>query len=112
MDLNHDYIEHEPFLVAGGKERLQMCKCAILAKGDLGYTDPPIPDLRMALGQYTDAPAAREVEQAIRSLLEIAQLARPDEILSIEAVPYPEGFTVALNLSFGTEVLDVPTAIL
>lgn len=112
MDLNHDYVEHEAFLVAGARERLQMCKCAVLANGDLGYTDPPIPDMRDAIGEYTDAPTAREVEQMVRSVLELSQLVRPSEILSIEAVPYPEGFSVTLNLSFGTEVLDVPTAIL
>lgn len=110
MDLNHDYVEQEPFLVAGARERLQMCKCAILAFGDLGYTDPPLPDLREFLGEYTDLPTDAALEARIREILEIGQLCTPEEIISI-AVTSPVGadrFTVSLQLSFGSEVFDAP----
>lgn len=113
MDFNHDYVEHEPFLLAGAKERLQMCKCAILAYGDLGYTDPSLPDIRELIGEYTDAAGATLLEQRIREILEIGQLCTPDEILSI-VVDSPiggEGFHVSLNLAFGSEVFDVPAVL-
>lgn len=113
MDLNHDYVEHEPFLVAGAKERLQMCKCAILAFGDLGYTDPPLPDLREYLGEYTDAPTQEALEGRIREILELSQLCSPEEILSI-SVTSPVGadhFTVSLQLAFGSEVFDAPAVL-
>lgn len=110
MDLNHDYLEQEPFLVAGARERLQMCKCAILAFGDLGYTDPSLPDLREYLGEYTDVPTSEALEARIREILEVGQLCTPEEIVSI-AVTSPVGadhFTVALQLSFGSEVFNAP----
>lgn len=110
MDLNHDYLGQEPFLVAGARERLQMCKCAILAFGDLGYTDPPLPDLREFLGEYTDVPTGEALEARIREILEVGQLCTPEEILSI-AVTSPVGadyFTVSLQLSFGSEVFNAP----
>lgn len=108
MDFNHDYVEHEPFLVAGARERLQMCKCAILSKGDLGYTDPAIPDLREAIGQYTDAEACAALESLIQAILEIGQFASRDEIISITVTAHGDTFTAALAFTFGTEVFDVP----
>ena len=111
MDLNHDYIEHEPFLLAGAKERLQMCKCAILAMGDLGYTDPSLPDIREFVGAYTDAETGELLVQRIHEILLVGRLARAEEIISIKVVS-EEGadhFQVRLDLAFGSEVLDVPT---
>lgn len=113
MDLNHDYTEHEAFLLAGVSERLQMCKCAILAFGDMGYTDPAIPDLRKFLGEYTDRPTADALASKIREILEIGQLCTSEEIIAIN-VTNPVGsetFQVQLVLTFGTEVLDVPTVL-
>ena len=54
MDFNHDYNGTNELLVVGSRERLQACKCVILAFGDLGYTDPPIPSLGDAIGEFTD----------------------------------------------------------
>lgn len=113
MDLNHDYVEHEAFLLAGASERLQMCKCALLAYGDMGYTDPPIPDLREFIGQYTDTDAARALESKIREILEIGQLCTPEELLSVnvEGTTGSETFHVQLVFTFGTEVVDVPAVL-
>lgn len=66
MDLNHDYNDGEnPFLVIGAAERLQACKAAILAYGDLGYTDPPLPDIRDAIGDYTDVDGMDRVKRKV-----------------------------------------------
>lgn len=111
MDLNHDYIDKEPFLLMGAQERLQMCKCAILSMGDMGYTDPPLPSIKEFIGEYTDEDANKLLESRIRQILEVGELAAPDEILSI-SVSSPIGggaFTVDLRLSFASEVFDVPT---
>lgn len=113
MDLNHDYIEHEAFLLVGAQERLQMVKSAILAFGDLGYTDPAIPDIREFIGQYTDAETGARLVQKIREILAVGRFASADEILSIEIVS-AEGddhFKVSLNFTFGSEVLDVPAVL-
>lgn len=113
MDLNHDYTEHEAFLLAGASERLQMCKCAILAFGDMGYTDPSIPDLRKAVGEYTDEQGISALQSKIREILEIGQLCTPEEIVAIN-ITSPiggESFVVQLVLTFGTEVVDVPAVL-
>lgn len=113
MDLNHDYIEHEAFLLAGASERLQMCKCAILAMGDMGYTDPPLPDLRGFIGEYTDKEAAGLLEARIREILEIGQLCTPEELVSVTVTNKvgSESFEAQLVFTFGTEVVDVPAVL-
>lgn len=113
MDMNHDYVETEPFLLAGVPERLQACKCAVLAFGDMGYTDPAIPSLKSFIGEYTDSPTNEELEKAIRSVLTISQLASEKEIQAIQVIS-PVGadyFTVSLEFTFGTEVFDVPAVL-
>ena len=113
MDLNHDYIDHEAFLLVGAAERLQMCKCAILAFGDLGYTDPAIPNLRKYIGEYTDSDTAKALEAGIRAILEVGQLCTPEEIVSIDVKDKTgsEAFEVQLVFTFGTEVVDVPAVL-
>lgn len=111
MDLNHDYDGTNELLVVGSRERLQACKCVILAFGDLGYTDPPIPDLSEALGDYTDFNGIEAVKSKIYQILVLSQVVRDDEILSLE-VTSPQGddrFTVDLQLTFGSETFDIPT---
>ena len=113
MDLNHDYVEHEAFLLAGASERLQMCKCAILASGDMGYTDPAIPDLRKFIGSYTDGGTATTLEARIREILETGGLCTPEELVSVATInPIgSETFQVQLVFTFGTEVVDVPAVL-
>lgn len=111
MDLNHDYDGTNELLVVGSRERLQACKCVILAFGDLGYTDPPIPDLSESLGDYTDFNGIESVKSKIYQILVLSQVVRDDEILSLE-VTSPQGddrFTVDLQLTFGSETFDIPT---
>ena len=111
MDLNHDYDGTNELLVVGSRERLQACKCVILAFGDLGYTDPPIPDLSEALGDYTDFNGIEAVKSKIYQILVLSQVVRDDEILSLE-VTSPQGddrFTVDLQLTFGSETFDIPS---
>lgn len=111
MDLNHDYDGTNELLVVGSRERLQACKCVILAFGDLGYTDPPIPDLSESLGDYTDFNGIEAVKSKIYQILVLSQVVRDDEILSLE-VTSPQGddrFTVDLQLTFGSETFDIPT---
>ena len=109
--MNHDYDGTNELLVVGSRERLQACKCVILAFGDLGYTDPPIPDLSEALGDYTDFNGIEAVKSKIYQILVLSQVVRDDEILSLE-VTSPQGddrFTVDLQLTFGSETFDIPT---
>lgn len=113
MDLNHGYIDNEAFLLAGASERLQMCKCAILAFGDMGYTDPAVPDLRNFIGEYTDGQSAAALGTRIREILEVGELCTPEEIVSVD-VTNPIGsdtFHVQLVFTFGTEVVDVPAVL-
>ena len=69
MDFNHDYDGTNELLIVGSKERLQACKCVILAFGDLGYTDPPIPSLGDAIGDYTDFQGIASVKRKIHDFL-------------------------------------------
>ena len=110
MDLNHDYDGTNELLVVGSRERLQTCKCVILAFGDLGYTDPPIPDVRDAVGDYTDFYGTEAVKSKLREILLLSQVVRDDEIVSVD-VTSPQGddhFTVALQLTFGFVNFDIP----
>ena len=86
MDFNHDYDGTNELLVAGSRERLQACKCVILAFGDLGYTDPPIPDISDALGEYTDS----------------------DGMEALTSLQGDDHFTVSLKLVFGSETFNLP----
>jgi len=111
MDLSHDYDGTNELLVAGSRERLQACKCVILAFGDLGYTDPPIPDLGDAIGEFTDLDGIDAVKNKIYQILVLSHVVTDDEILSLE-VTSPQGddrFTVDLQLTFGQEVFDIPS---
>lgn len=110
MDFNHDYDGTNELLVVGSKERLQACKCAILAYGDLGYTDPPLPDISQSLGDYTDTNGFNTIKNKIYEILIVSQVVKDNEILSIE-VTSNEGddhYTVDLQLTFGSETFGIP----
>ena len=109
MDFSHDYDGTNELLVVGSKERLQACKCVILAFGDLGYTDPPIPSLGDAIGEYTDVDGVEAVKNKIHDILIRSQVVREDEIVGIDVIS-PNGddrFTVDLQLTFGNETFEV-----
>lgn len=109
MDFNHDYNGTNELLVVGSRERLQACKCVILAFGDLGYTDPPIPSLGDAIGEYTDFDGVEAVKNKIHDILIRSQVVREDEIGGIDVIS-PNGddrFTVDLQLTFGNETFEV-----
>lgn len=110
MDLNHDYDGTNELLVVGSRERLQSCKCVILAFGDLGYTDPPIPDLSDAVGDYTDFYGVEAVKSKLREILILSQIVRADEIQSIEVTSMQgdDHFTVDMQFTFGSETFDIP----
>ena len=113
MDLNHDYDGTNELLVAGTRERLQACKCVILAFGDLGYTDPPLPDLSEAIGEYTDFYGIEIVQNKIREILLLSHVVSEDEIVSIDVIS-PQGddrFTIDLQLTFGHATFDIPAII-
>lgn len=107
MDFNHDYNGNNEFLVSGAKERLQMVKSAILSFGDMGYTDPPVPNVQYAIGDYTDPAGQLKLENALREILITSMVVRPEEIVNIK-VTSPvgsNGFTARLDFTFGaTEV--------
>lgn len=109
MDFNHDYNDGEnPFLVVGAAERLQACKTALLAFGDLGYTDPPIPDIRDAIGDYTDLNGMDSVKRKVREILTVSQVVRDSELLSVDVVS-PVGddrFTIEVEFTFGRIEVD------
>lgn len=110
MDLNHDYDGTNELLVVGSRERLQTCKCVILSFGDLGYTDPPIPDLSDAVGDYTDFYGVEAVKSKLREILLLSQVVREDEIGSIEVTSLQgdDHFTVDLQLTFGSVYFEIP----
>lgn len=114
MDLNHDYNDGQnPFLVIGAAERLQACKTVLLAFGDLGYTDPPIPDIRDAIGDYTDSTGIESVRRKVREILTMSFVVLDSEILSVE-VTSPVGadlFHIEVEFTFGRIETDV-TAVL
>ena len=109
MDFSHDYDGTNELLVVGSRERLQACKCVILAFGDLGYTDPPLPDLSQAIGDFTDYNGQTALKNKIHEILIRSQVVREDEILGIDVVSQTgdERFTVDLQLTFGSETFDV-----
>lgn len=114
MDLNHDYNGNNELLLAGSSERLQMCKCAILAYGDLGYTDPPIPDIRDAIGMYTDSEGIDDLRNKIYEILIISQVVTEDEIISIDIISEPNDniAVVDLQLSFGSDRFSLPSTLI
>ena len=111
MDLNHDYDGTNELLVVGSRERLQACKCVILAYGDLGYTDPPIPDLSESIGEYTDFNGTEAVKTKIYQILILSHVVTDNEILSLEVTSLQgnDRFTVDLQLTFGREVFEIPS---
>lgn len=109
MDFNHDYNGMNGLLVSGMAERLQLCKGAILSMGDLGYTDPGLPDIREALGDYTDTSGIDSVKSKIREILVISQVVLDSEILSID-VTSPIGdnkYVVDLRFTFGATTMEL-----
>lgn len=109
MDLNHDYMGTNELLVVGSAERLQVCKCIILSFGDLGYTDPSIPDISEALGEYTDAAGADMLKRKIREILLVSQVVNDDDIVSIDVISSDgdSHFTVDLQFTFGAEKFEM-----
>lgn len=109
MDLNHDYNDGQnQFLVIGAAERLQACKAALLAFGDLGYTDPPIPDIRDAIGDYTDLDGMDSVKRKVREILTVSQVVRDSELLSVDVVSTvgDDRFTIEVEFTFGRIEVD------
>ena len=103
MDFNHDYNGDNEFLLSGNAQRLQQVKAAILSFGDMGYTDPVVPNIQRAIGAYTDENGHIALEGAIREILVTSMVVRPEEIVSI-AVTSPIGdksFTARLGFTFG-----------
>lgn len=110
MDFNHDYNGINGLLVSGVTERLQLCKSAILAMGDLGYTDPGLPDIRDVLGEYTDSSGVSIVEDKVREILIASQVVSNSEIVSIDVtIPDASTFLVDLKLTFGEVNIELPS---
>lgn len=103
MDINHDFDGTNEFVLTGSAERLQMVKNVILSFGDMGYTDPAIPDIRYAIGEYTDAAGQTLLADAIREALMLSQVVRPEEILDISITSQigSNEFTADLSFTFG-----------
>lgn len=108
MDFNHDFNGDNEFLLSGAKERLQAVKAVILSFGDMGYTDPDVPDIRYAIGDYTDPNGHRALEGAIREALITSMIVRQEEIVSIKIISPIGGnsFTVQLGFTFGAIELE------
>lgn len=103
MDFNHDYNGDNEFLISGNAQRLQQAKAAILSFGDMGYTDPVIPNIQYSIGEYTDGASNIALEGAIREILIKSMVVRPEEIATIE-VTSPiggKGFTARIGFTFG-----------
>ena len=109
MDLNHDYkSKNDQVLVYMAADRLQRIKTAILSFGDMGYTDPPVPNIALYIGEYTDTAACRSLESAIRTIILDSCTAQAQEIVNISVQPNEayNGFVVSLNMSFGTGTFE------
>lgn len=107
--MNHDYNGTNDLLLVGSAERLQVCKSVILSFGDLGYTDPSIPDISDALGEYTDNLGAEALRNKVYEILLISQVVRDEEIVAIN-VASPVGanhFSVELQFTFGSEKFEI-----
>lgn len=110
MDFNHDFNGDNEFLLSGNAQRLQQVKAAILSFGDMGYTDPEVPNIQHAIGQYTDMDNHIRLEGAIREILITSMVVRPEEIVGIQ-VTSPvgaNGFTVQLGFTFGKVEISHP----
>jgi len=103
MDFNHDYNGGNEFLLTGNAQRLQQVKAAILSFGDMGYTDPAVPNIQRAIGDYTDENGRIALEGAIREILITSMVVRPEEIVGISVTSQngASGFTVQLGFTFG-----------
>ena len=110
MDFNHDYDGNNEFLLSGNAQRLQQVKAAILSYGDMGYTDPVVPNIRLAIGEYTDTNGQGALEDAIREILITSMIVRPDEIayIRITSPIGSNGFTARLGFTFGVLELAYP----
>ncbi len=113
MDFSHDYDGTNELLVVGSQERLQACKCVLLAYGDLGYTDPPLPDISSVLGEYTDYDGAEAVKSKIYEILIRSQVVRDDEILSLEVTSDigADHYTIDLQFTFGSDTFEIPAVV-
>lgn len=103
MDFNHDFNGDNEFLLSGNAQRLQQVKATILSFGDMGYTDPEVPNIQYAIGEYTDMDNHIRLEGAIREILITSMVVRPEEIAEIQ-VTSPvgsSGFTAQLGFTFG-----------
>lgn len=112
MDFNHDYNGTNEFLLSGNAQRLQQVKAAILSFGDMGYTDPTVPNIQYAIGEYTDDSGFAAIEGTIRDILISSMVVRADEIAGIN-VTSPKGdrmFSVNLKFTFGTIEFTYPDA--
>lgn len=110
MDFNHDYNGSNEFLLSENAQRLQQVKAAILSFGDMGYTDPQVPNIQRAIGEYTDGAGASALEGVLRDILVTSMIVRPEEIARI-SVTSPEGgsaFVAELGFTFGKLSLQYP----
>lgn len=110
MDFNHDFNGNNEFVLTGAKERLQMVKSAILSFGDMGYTDPVVPNIQYAIGDYTDPNGHRALADALREILITSMIVRPEEIVDIKITsPIGDnGFAARLDFTFGKLELTHP----
>ena len=109
MDFNHDYSGSNEFLVTGNQARIQAIKTVVCAYGDLGYTDPSIPSIEGAVGEYTDADAMHALETDLRRVLLLAQVVRDTDIVSIQVVSTvgDKKFKIAMQIDYGSTTIDV-----
>ena len=110
MDFNHDFNGDNEFVLSGNAQRLQQVKTAILSFGDMGYTDPEVPNIQYAIGEYTDMDDHIRLEGAIREILITSMVVRPEEIVGIQ-VTSPvgaNGFTAQLGFTFGKVEISHP----
>lgn len=110
MDFNHDFNGDNEFLLSGNAQRLQQVKAVILSFGDMGYTDPGVPNIQHTIGQYTDTDNHIRLEGAIREILVTSMVVRPEEIVRIQVVSPvgANGFTTLLGFTFGKLTLAHP----
>ena len=110
MDLNHDFNGDNEFLVTGPKERLQRVKAVIMAFGDMGYTDPALPNVQYAIGDYTDSAGKQALEGALKEILVTSMVVRPEEIVNVSVISATgaNSFTARLDFTFGTVEVKNP----
>lgn len=109
MDLNHDYNGNNEFLISGSAQRLQQVKAVILSFGDMGYTDPAVPNIQYAIGEYTDEEGQTALRNAVREILVTSMVVRPEEILSIKVTSDvgANNYAVELGFTFGITTISL-----